>query len=112
MRGFLSRRVIAICIASLLSRFLSNYTYDKETREGGNKTSENHLEALIVLLDHVGQHIEEREKRTEEKLLPGQDGMKSGIESVLYKQCELAIATKQSNLRLQENFKIIDVIVT
>lgn len=112
--GFLSRKIIEICISSLLYRFLSSYKHDKATNRDTNKASEDHLEALIVLLERVGRSIEEREKKSEARHsadLKNETEIKP--ENILYVQCELAISTKENKVRLpQEGFKIVDVVAS
>ena len=126
LRNFISRKVILICISSLLSKFFSEYFSEKSptTTSSEEKTPENHLEALIVLLTHSGKAVEDRQ-RLEEMAASGNTsprkiGLNSvtlnsdkipGTESALYKDIQATIKAKQKDVRLPiDNFRIVDVI--
>lgn len=98
MRNFLTSQVIRICMSTLLSRFFKEYRSNEDT-EG---RAEDHLEALIALLENTGKIIEDKERLNPSDF--------SGSEGSLVKACKSLLQNwKQGSKISTLKFPLADV---
>ena len=97
-KNFLASQVIRICISTLFSRFLANR--DQTSKEADIR-GEDHLEALIALLENVGKTIEEREKLNPSEF--------EGYQGALVKACGAALENQIKSRFSVSKFPLADV---